>query len=350
METASKLLNTYGGGLSLDLLMEALYYNEARNDQDMSIVTAIAAGYDSSNDYWKLIKTEDGEWDWLDDDSMDFDISLLLNEGGFNAKLSESSFASRSAFISVLINSLTRDGKSFGTISALRMNEAIASALGYMTMSDAKVGINIMWPNEVVSMLNGQGVESIDRSAFIAKTLDLIAYNAAHTTIVYDSSGRPVTLHKIDAQNRIKDELPKQNDSAFNGLPNLKSYGCNFMDIIAVPQLLTKHTLSNQEIINIWNKAINENIMKNDGTVLKREKLADLAMATLGINNINIQFGGNFPLFSKLVGYRVKVPYGTGGHFVLNDPKLNLVYNPGTTYTADREEWLGRLGVVVYGK
>jgi hypothetical protein len=182
----------------------------------------------------------------------------------------------------------------------------------------------------------------------VSQTLELIAYNAAHTTTVFNDLGQPITLHNIDSENEIKDQLFKQTD--FTDLLNLKKWGCNFMAVIAVPQLLTKQTLTEQQSKDVWADAVNKKIMLNDGTVQDRERLATLALDTLAINNIGIRFGENISTIDKMVAYRIKVPYQNSGHFVLNDLDKNLVYNPGNTYTSDKAQWLGSMGIAAYGK
>jgi hypothetical protein len=40
----------------------------------------VDANYDSSADYWKLVKTEDGKWDWEEDGSLDFNFDMKDSE------------------------------------------------------------------------------------------------------------------------------------------------------------------------------------------------------------------------------------------------------------------------------
>jgi hypothetical protein len=54
METALELLKTYGGGLGMDMTVEALLFGEAQRTGGLSIVNAVAGSYDSSADYWLL--------------------------------------------------------------------------------------------------------------------------------------------------------------------------------------------------------------------------------------------------------------------------------------------------------
>jgi hypothetical protein len=60
----------------------------------------VAGNYDSSADYWKLMKDENGEWGWAFDESLDFDVSEMMNDremfiqflssGGINALVTSS--------------------------------------------------------------------------------------------------------------------------------------------------------------------------------------------------------------------------------------------------------------------
>jgi murein DD-endopeptidase MepM/ murein hydrolase activator NlpD len=81
--------------------------------------------YDSSGDYWKLVKNENGEWNWVDDQSPDYDITdFLANRqsgmGGMDKLISQ-----------VLLASMFSDYKDFGVISAGRMTPELATALAY---------------------------------------------------------------------------------------------------------------------------------------------------------------------------------------------------------------------------
>jgi hypothetical protein len=84
--------------------------------------------------------------------------------------------------------------------------------------------------------------------------------------------------------------------------------------------------------------------------VQDKERLAGLTLDTLAIKNIGIHFGNKVSKKDTMAAYRIKVPYQTSGHFVLNDLDKNLVYNPGNTYTSDKAKWLSSMGIAVYGK
>jgi len=188
------------------------------------------------------------------------------------------------------------------------------------------------------------------RGALVFDTLDKIAYNAAHTITVYDRFGRPVTLHKIDDANTIARELLQQTSSSLSGIKNMKDFGCNFMAIISIPQLLTKQVLDAHQVTEIWNTAIERGILSANGFVNNRNALANLALQTLGINNFTVSLDGTRRDNSSLVGYRVQVPYGNTGHFVLTGTNKSLIYNPATSFTRDQSRWLSAVRIEVYGR
>jgi hypothetical protein len=55
METASAILNTYGGGLGLNMTLEGLAYNYYLKTGDMNLINSFMTQYDNSADYWKLL-------------------------------------------------------------------------------------------------------------------------------------------------------------------------------------------------------------------------------------------------------------------------------------------------------
>jgi hypothetical protein len=280
-------------------------------------------------------------WEWLDDKSADFDITELLADPVYNLMLKFPKFFQLSQ---ALRASASSDGKDDGIISMGRMNGNVASLLGNL-INPLSIYGSFIYNESGIPYLPGESTRRYN--VLVDQTLRLIAYNAAHTTTVFNHQGQPITLHNIDSENEIKDQLFKQTN--FTDLLNLKKWGCNFMVVIAVPQLLTKQTLTYQQIKDVWTDAISKGIILNDGTVQDREGLAKLALDTLAIDNIGIHFEGNISTIDKMVAYRIKVPYQNSGHFVLNDLDKNLVYNPGNTYTSDKTQWLGSMEIAAYG-
>jgi hypothetical protein len=305
----------------------------------------VSSNYDNSADFWKLVKKENGGWGWMDDKSADFDISDLLNDPNY---LNNNNNA-RDYILNALLDSAAIDGKGPGIISAGRMTPELAAMLGRSVMLNNLYNARSAgYQRQEISASALDGMTMWD--ALIKDTLGKIAYNALHTTTVSTKHGYPVTLHSINYANDSVEALLKQNSAELSDIENMAKYGCNFMDIISIPQMLTRQTLGAEEVTELWNQALTKNIINSEGYVNDRNALANLALGKLGITNFGIDLSGVQPNNSSLVGYRVQVPYGTGGHFVLTGIDKSLVYNPGRTFTNNQSQWKDLLEVYIYGK
>jgi len=291
--------------------------------------------YDSSEDFWKLTKKTDGTWFWADDKSADFDITDLLNDSLFRNINSPQ----KSYILNALGVSNDTDGKNYGVISADRMSTNLALTLQ---------GI-VNYGRPITSAL----------SSIYTDTIDKMSYNSLYTTTIRDSQSRPITFFNIDSMNDT--QLVKQTDfRGINGLENLVNYGCNFMLIIGIPQLLTRQEFSQEQIVDLWNSAIEKNIINENGFVMDRSELANLSFQQLGITNIGIRITDNLGEISNLngtpslVGYRQQMAYTSssgyeGSHYVLTSIYQSLVYN-GSYYWNDDEDKYNFLGVWAYAK
>jgi hypothetical protein len=76
-------------------------------------------------------------------------------------------------------------------------------------------------------------------------------------------------------------------------------------------------------------------VLTKDGYVRDANALATAALKMLGRTDIGLAFGWE-PKGSTLFGYRIRVPYGNGDHFLVGDPSRNALYNPGRTYSDDQ--------------
>ena len=300
--------------------------------------------YDSSGDFWKLTKDADGTWFWDDDKSADFDIRELLEDRDF---LKQQRF--KKTIIDQIFNNTDSrkiDGKPLGVISANRMTSSLAEMLGVFISPpfyDTKPNLDSL--KETIPF---EQQVSLAGLTLFNDTLDKIAYNAAHTTTIYNSDNKPVTLFNIDTEN--KTALLRQTDDPLSTIHNLYWYGCYFMDIIAVPQLLTKQAFDSQQIMEIWNLAIEKDIMKYGGEVKSNDGLTNLALQKLGITDFGIDFGKTSKENASLIGYRLQVPYNsTNVHFVLTGVNKSLVYNPSPIMSYDKDKWVFT-EIWVYGK
>jgi hypothetical protein len=255
----------------------------------------------------------------------------------------------REYVLNALLTSAASDGKDPGIISAGRMTPELAAMLGRSIMLNDLANMRSTgYQRQEISALRFDNPAMWN--ALITDTLEKIAYNALHTTTLYNKQNYPVTLHNMDTANNSAGELLKQNSAELGNIKNMAKYGCNFMDIISIPQLLTRQTLGAEEITELWNQALTKDIINADGFVNDRNALANLALNKLGITNFGIDLNKTQSKNSSLVGYRVEVPYGNGGHFVLAGIDKSLVYNPGNTFTGDQNKWKSILEVYIYGK
>ncbi|MCL2835042.1 MAG: hypothetical protein FWD78_17880, partial [Treponema sp.] len=339
------LSKTYGiGAVNDTMTIEALVYNYAMSNDDRALIESILNGYDNSADYWKLVKKDTNTWGWIDDKSADFDISDLLNDSNFKKQMG----LEKGTLLESMISSGTQDGKGFGIISAGRMTSDLAAILGYVVSPSNDPGV--LYFSSPQTTTTGLIMYSTGLNPLVTDTLEKIAYNAVHTTTVFDNRNRPVTLFNIEEGNSTAKELLKQYSPSLSGVENMAKSGCNFMDIISVPQLLMRQTLDAQQVTEIWNMAIAKNILQADGYVLDRNAIANLALQKLDISNIGINLTKTQTKNSSLVGYRVEVPYGDGGHFVLTGIDKSLVYNPGRTPIGEQNKWKSILEVAVYAR
>jgi hypothetical protein len=340
-------------GVDIDLSgligAELVLYDIARALNDMSLMNKyIDENYDSSEDFWKLTKDKNGIWGWEDDKKADFDISEALVDDGFKKQLSG---LFGSTIFEALSKSNIQDGKAFGTISTGRMDSDIASHLGMLLNPSAfDFRLNL---GGLIFSTNEQMKNDANQSLFIKETNEKIQYNEQHTTTIYNKSNRPITVWNIDVANDVISQLLKQNNPALTNIENMARYGCNFMVILGYTQMLTRSTLSPDEIANIWETAIAKKYMDNEGTVSAYGMIADLSLQKIGRNDIGLNFDTYWKTYNDgtLIGHRIQVPFQTDSHYLLGDkttdPRPNWIYNPGTTYSTPHTN---NYGVRIYAK
>jgi hypothetical protein len=318
--TMAERMLSDGKDLSLSnlLVTDLLAWQFSGRDEEI-FASYVAENYDSSGDYWKLVKDDAGKWGWEDDKSADFDISDALEDEEFDRSL-DNRYGRKILYL--LTSSEIIDGKDTGIISAGRM-----SVSGILALE---------------ATLNMPRYYNQFLPEFAKETLEKMTYNREHTTTVYNGRSQPKTLWNIDGDNKIADQLLKQKDSSLEQIENLASDGCNFMVILGYAQMVTKSILDPAQIKTIWDTAIADKIMAVDGTVIERGVLATLALNKLGKSDIGLSFGDTVK-GSSLIGYRIQVPYGTGSHFLLGDRAKLPIYNSGNTYndihTSDMAVW-----------
>jgi len=149
---------------------------------------------------------------------------------------------------------------------------------------------------------------------------------------VYNSEGRGTEFFKIDENNPFLDDLLKQTSPGLNGTIN--AAGCNFMSIIAYPQLLTGNVFNSSQILGIFSDAVKPNGgVESNASVYSPEKLSDLAWKSLGKNDLHTAVGRS-PWWDSVngmvVGNRITVPYQPF-HFTVGGNNNSILYNPAWT-------------------
>jgi len=348
IQVANSILDTYGiGSLTTRQTLEAYAYRMAEAGQ-YDLAVDLFNSYDSSEDYWKLVQDASGIWGFIDDNRADFDISDFTTymetkrPRGYNNQVYKD-------LLAVLQDSSLQDGKETGIISAGRMTDEVAETLAMSISGTYPLRLDYFEGPDHTRLFGfvteGQWIDDTKEDI-----LEKMNYNYLHTTTVQDPKKHPITLWKADSVNKAAGTIPKQKDEAFKENSVIGKSGCNFMDIIALPQFLTQTLLSNDKILEIWDKSIQAGVMEDNGYVSNPDKISDLALEALERTDIGLSYGYNYGGRGALAGYRVKVPYNKNGeewHFVLGGLDKKTIYNPGNTDNADKRIYTD---IYVYGK
>lgn len=168
-----------------------------------------------------------------------------------------------------------------------------------------------------------------------------------------DMDGNLVSRFKINRDNPFIDKVLGQHDFS-EGLtqeelndpnriviPELDSKGCNFMQTIAVPQLLTGCILDEEDVLDIWNESGKKQIVDSENAlVYDKNKLAAMA-----IEKINQSFNLSYDLAfnnDTYINDRISFYYSETAsqpdHFAVGDKYGNVIYNPGYT-TATKKSY-----------
>jgi hypothetical protein len=149
--------------------------------------------------------------------------------------------------------------------------------------------------------------------------------------IIKDKQGNEITLFELDGDNPALAGLIKQIDEVYKSIPAIKEAGCNFLLTLAYAELVTGQNLTADQRMDIWREAAkNSNILLPDGEVKSQNLLAKITLEKLGRTDIGLSFGWN-QSDGTLIGYRIRVPYGTGDHFITGDVSKGILWNPGNT-------------------
>lgn len=105
----------------------------------------------------------------------------------------------------------------------------------------------------------------------------------------------------------------------------INRWGCNFMVLIAIPQIITSKFLDDKAIVGLYAEAIKKKIVSGNAWINDNNALISLASSLLGVK----------PLTVKPTGRFARLEYATpfGSHFVLVDGKTSILYNPDPSLT-----------------
>jgi hypothetical protein len=160
---------------------------------------------------------------------------------------------------------------------------------------------------------------------------------------VSDAYGKTSSFFMPNADSPIISQLFNQHD--FKDIPAIDTDGCNFLDTLALAQLVTGQSLSRDEVKNIF-KTMNREILAPDGTVNDPEALADAVLRKLGRADLGLGFGSANSRGGIQVGSINRMPYLDHYHFTVGGINGQTIYNPG--YTNNRIR--ARMPVYVYKK
>jgi hypothetical protein len=188
-QTALDIVNTYGiESLSFTKGFEAIAYMDYLITGNNGLMETIVQAFDSSDEYWKLMRNSNNILGWVYDNSSDFDINYLLLASNSQGNSSVKEELNKLSEISML-----EDGKEAGIISAERMTPYVAWLLG----------------NAIISRPIQDGVfeyKDIDaqsvgaRNFLIKDTMNKMAINAKNMTGVYNAIN-PWILGKGSGEN-----------------------------------------------------------------------------------------------------------------------------------------------------
>ena len=166
---------------------------------------------------------------------------------------------------------------------------------------------------------------------------------------VLDSNGNWVDTLKISTDNPYLSQVLGQQDPALKAKnsPNynyyLSGWGCNFMSVIAVPQLITGNVLSADQVNAVWNWAAatrNPNVLigsgSRGGSVMAPNNLANHVLQNLfGYNSYSLNFthySTALPSDNHISSYiAIREQIETASyptHFFLTDTQSQKVFEP----------------------
>ena len=103
---------------------------------------------------------------------------------------------------------------------------------------------------------------------------------------------------------------------------------CNFLVTIAPPQLLVNKALTQSEVNLVFQLAVRDGHILDDGVVKNRKELAKLAFLLLGRKDLDLRFGSVRSKRATLVAYILEMENGDSLHYALTGTNKSIVFNP----------------------
>lgn len=308
----------------------------------------VADAYDSSADYWRILKDKDGNATRVLDDG-DREHATIVEVDGRERKV-----RLQPGSVSAALSSAIGGGMTQPQMNRLMVESGLdwTKETGWYAKDDRARYVEPVAAVAPVrtSLLDGlkSWVATKAQSAgdwlairasamtsyFIRETEPRMREETPRNTFsITGLNDVPVTLYSLGPDNPALPLLSKQHDPAFSDIPDLSASGCNFRVIQAYCELLAGQALTTAQIRQIWNETAGTEIMDTDGFVNKADVLAERTLAFLERSDFGIAFGTDWRKTGTLIGYRIEMPYGKDSHYALGDIEKKIQYNPGNTLT-----------------
>jgi len=362
INTALALGQIYGmNSLSSLQANEVNTYVAAIKSGQYGELAKILNSYDARGDYWRVLKDKDGNVTKVLDDSDRENVTIVEADG------TERKVKLRTGSVSGAIAIAVGNGMTPEQMNKIMVRSGLdwTEEKGwYAKDENAKYTVHVTkvtssqssfldqikeWSSGAVNQV-GNWLTSLK-----AEIKNIIVKNVSTnqekkndkaTFEIVGNDGIPLTLNSINTDNPIISQLIKQNDVAFNDIPEIAEGGCNFRVVQAYCEMLAGKALTTDQIKQLWKATAGTSIMDSDGYVRDPDGLADKTLSALGRTDFGLTFGGDWRKNGTLIGYRIGMPYKSEYHYALGDIYKSLVFNPGSTNTT-ADNWRN---VYVYPK
>jgi hypothetical protein len=373
-KTASDIISTYGSGaLSTKLIAENFIFNELAKYDNQDGIQALLDTYDSSADYWRVLKDANGNVTKVLDDG-DRKHATIVDADGTEHIIELQGGSVSAALAAAVGNGMTKKEMNDTMVrSNLGFNEetklwfakdnsaiyikpaetvqdtSIASVFDSAVQSGKKLTNDV--GNSISSFFKGVG-NSIDKAGKTLKNLftekEEEPKKVGNKFSINDKNNQTIDLLKVDTDNAVLAQLLQQTDTALSSNSAISPTGCNFMTVLGFTQMITGQTLTSAQILEVFNEALKgDAILYSNAYVNNPDKLSDIALSKLGRTDIGFNYGWN-PNGGTLAGYRVKQGDPADSlHFLMGNLNADIIYNPASKVT---KPFIENTGVYVYAK